>query len=101
MKDSNKVGSLPLSLIPFLPSPLYMLLFLPPDELYMVTVPSLLGVVQALQGCGVSRRKTFWTMCHPYQDPWKKEDGKVEKMCEGVLDEKHNMALFDVVRMGI
>lgn len=49
------------------------------DELHMVTVPSLLGLCRALQGCVKSRRKAFWAMCKPHKDPWKEDDERWQK----------------------
>ena len=74
----------------------------PPVELYMVTVPALLGMARALQGCHVIQRQAFWDMCQPHQDPWSTEEhpgwGMMREQAE--QEESYNMALFEVVSVG-
>ena len=68
------------------------------DSLYMVTVPALLGMARALQGCQVSRREAFWSMCAPYCETWVEGDSRWEMLRDQMAsEEKYNMALFKVV----
>lgn len=67
----------------------------------MVTVPALLGMAKALQGCQVSRREAFWSLCAPFSEPRKEEDSWWEKLREQEgLEEEYNMTLFKVVSEG-
>ena len=64
----------------------------------MVTVPSLLGMARALQGCHVIRRQAFWDMCSPRSETWEDGDSRWD-MLRGLpeLEEKYTMTLFEVV----